>query len=577
MKPRPSPTLSQLEGPLFEAVQRARIFADSKTFVDAVARADAGRILEAFEGLRADAGVKAGGEVDSERLRAFVLEWFDVPGAEDSGVAVVSRIAGDSGVAEDGEDSANPPDAGAHIRALWPDLFRPASKPEAAREEKGRGGDGDGDDQRGRAELPMHLPGSSLIPLPHPYVVPGGRFREIYYWDSFFTAQGLMVDGHAEMVRAMVRNFASMVRRFGRIPNGNRLYYRSRSQPPFFAQMVGLLEAHEGPAIVRECLPELLAEWRFWVERRSVRLEDGTRVFRYGDERRAPREESWAEDVETARGVLAEKKEALYGHLRAACESGWDFSSRWLGDPMRLETIRTQEILPVDLNTLLWSMQTRLAGWLREHGQELDGGFPDPEWMQEQADRLGEWIRRELWEEPAGLFADGEWAGSGAGFGEPEQAGEGQAGAHVEAKMAGRTGSRHMGAFYPVAFGLAGAEQARRAVETMEREFLRPGGLVTTLERTGQQWDAPNGWAPLQWIGVEAAARSGREDLAREAARRWTALNEAVFARTGKMLEKYDVEDVTKTGGGGEYPNQDGFGWTNGVFQAFRAQWGKGG
>ncbi|WP_460504171.1 trehalase family glycosidase, partial [Hymenobacter agri] len=99
----------------------------------------------------------------------------------------------------------------------------------------------------------------------------------------------------------------------------------------------------------------------------------------------------------------------------------------------------------------------------------------------------------------------------------------------------------------------------------LQANFLKPGGLVLTLSRTGQQWDAPNGWAPLQYLAIEGLARYGQQPLADSVARRWVRLNSRVFAQTGKLLEKYDVLDVLRPAGGGEYPLQDGFGWTNGV------------
>jgi alpha,alpha-trehalase len=123
---------------------------------------------------------------------------------------------------------------------------------------------------------------------------------------------------------------------------------------------------------------------------------------------------------------------------------------------------------------------------------------------------------------------------------------------------------------YPLYSGMASPEQGARVLDYVEKNFLKPGGLVTTNFNTGQQWDAPNGWAPLQWIGFQAMLRYGRKDLAKTLAERWTYLNESVFDRTGKMMEKYNVEDLSLEAGGGEYPVQDGFGWTNGVYLALK-------
>jgi alpha,alpha-trehalase len=124
---------------------------------------------------------------------------------------------------------------------------------------------------------------------------------------------------------------------------------------------------------------------------------------------------------------------------------------------------------------------------------------------------------------------------------------------------------------YPLWAKIAEPVQADRVLDYVEKHFLKAGGLVTTEINSGQQWDAPNGWAPLQWIGFQAMLNYGREDMARILAERWTKLNESVFQRTGKMMEKYNVEDLTLEAGGGEYPVQDGFGWTNGVYLALKA------
>ncbi len=124
----------------------------------------------------------------------------------------------------------------------------------------------------------------------------------------------------------------------------------------------------------------------------------------------------------------------------------------------------------------------------------------------------------------------------------------------------------------PLYFGLATPEQGRAVAARLERDFLKPGGFVTTLVASGQQWDVPNGWAPLQWLAMEGSRRYGRADVADLARIRWLTLNRSTFRFTGKMTEKYDVVDLTRRAGGGEYPTQDGFGWTNGVALALSAQ-----
>ena len=140
-----------------------------------------------------------------------------------------------------------------------------------------------------------------------------------------------------------------------------------------------------------------------------------------------------------------------------------------------------------------------------------------------------------------------------------------------------RTGARvldrpTLAASSPLYFGLATPEQGRAVAIRLERDFYKPGGFVTTLIVSGQQWDAPNGWPPLQWLTIEGVRRYGRAELADSARARWLTLNQRTYQSTGKMTEKYDVVDMTRRAGGGEYPTQDGFGWTNGVGLALSAQ-----
>ena len=211
----------------------------------------------------------------------------------------------------------------------------------------------------------------SRLPLTTRYVVPGGRFREMYYWDSYFTMLGLQVSGRHDLVADMVENFAGLIDRYGHIPNGSRSYYLSRSQPPFFAAMVELQGEHEGlPALLMR-LPQLEREYAFWMDgaaelaagaahRRVVRLADGTLLNRYWDDLAIPRDEAYVEDIATAQQSTRPAPE-VYRDLRAAAESGWDFSSRWLADGKTLSSIRTTDILPVDLNSLLYKLELTIA------------------------------------------------------------------------------------------------------------------------------------------------------------------------------------------------------------------------
>ena len=486
-------------GPLFADVQLGGVFADSKTFVDARPLAPPGSVVASYRHLR---------DRPDFELSAFVRSQFALPdtaGAafEASGLPMLD-----------------------HLHHHWTYLTRAADV--------------------GHAH-------SSLLPLPHPYVVPGGRFREIYYWDSYFTMLGLDESGRMDLVRHMLDNFAHLVRTAGHIPNGNRTYYLSRSQPPFFAAMLTLLMAETDTAAALPYLDALRTEHAFWMDgadrlaqgsgayRRVVRVGDVV-LNRYWDDRARPRPESFREDYTLAQRLPKGERAALYRNLRAAAESGWDFSSRWMDDPDDLATLRTTHFVPVDLNALLYHQERTLAALYRQAGRPENAALFD-----RQARARRDALLALTWDPANGFFSDYD-------------------------RQAGRpTGRLSMATVYPLYFGLADSAQAASVARMIRSELLRPGGFVTTTVRSGQQWDAPNGWAPLQWLAIQGLRRYGHDALADTARARWLRLNQAVYGRTGKMMEKYDVTDLTREAGGGEYPLQDGFGWTNGVALALLA------
>ena len=475
--------------PLFADVQRARVFQDQKTFPDALPRRDLGEILADYLAQRTRSA-----RID---LRAFVEAEFLLP--ETPHIVVEERR-----------------DVEEHVRQLWPLLRRAPDQ---------------------------DLPESSLLPLPHPYIVPGGRFREIYYWDSYFTMLGLRGTPEEPLIRSMVDNFAYLIRRYGLIPNGNRSYYLSRSQPPFFSLMVELLAESEGEEVYTRYLPELKAEHAYWNDetrptRHRVELPDGRLLSRYHDQAAGPRAEAFSIDEDEAHQAQRPPEET-YRHIRAACESGWDFSSRWLADGKTLSRIETVNIVPVDLNCLLLHLEETLARASRLADQPVDAAR-----FEEAAAARKAAILDHCWDDEAGFFLD------------------------LNLRTGRRSPSLTLAGVFPLFVRIATEGQADSVRRVLARDFLKPGGLVTTLVESGEQWDSPNGWAPLQWVAIRGLSHYGHETEAEEIARRWSRLNIEVFQRTGKLMEKYNVVDTTLEAGGGEYPGQDGFGWTNGVLLA---------
>lgn len=486
-------------GELFEHVQLENILGDGKTFPDCSPKRSLNDINVEYLSIRNLPGFD---------LKNFVLNNFLLPREYSS----------------DYKTEGNKPIQD-HINELWNVLIRTS--------EQGN---------------------PSLIPLPKPYVVPGGRFREIYYWDSYFTMLGLRVSRRFDLISNMIDNFAYLIDKFGYIPNGNRAYFLGRSQPPFFSLMVSLLSEKRGNDLLIKYLPSLDKEYQFWMrgadklsaglsaEFRVVRMPDGSVLNRYWDENNTPRPESFKEDIALSRRSK-QKPESLFRNLRAAAESGWDFSSRWFRDANSFETIHTSEIIPIDLNCLLVHLEKVLSA-----AHKLVGDKKSAIHYLTVASQRASAVKKYCWNDEQKFFFDFDF---------------------VEQKQ---KESMTLAAAFPLFFQIASPEQANFVSQRLEQKFMKPGGLVTTLNVTGQQWDAPNGWAPLQWIAYRGLLNYKFDKLAEQLRLRWTNINTRVYLQTGKLTEKYEVMDDAGEGAGGEYPNQDGFGWTNGVFLAMSAQ-----
>jgi alpha,alpha-trehalase len=484
---------------LFIAVQSAQLFPDGKAFPDAVPQSAPDDILKQFHAEQPNS---------SAALENFVAAHFTLPSAVAAAPSAPNQVS-----------------ITTHIDGLWDALTRSSTAAPAY---------------------------SSLLALPQPYVVPGGRFREMYYWDSYFTMLGLASSGRQDLVTGMVRDFAYLIDTFGHVPNGARTYYLSRSQPPFFFAMVGLAAPDDPPAAYAAYLPQLRREYAFWMEgsqavmpgkphRRVVAMRDGSVLNRFWDDRDTPRDESYREDTELAR-ESGRPAPPLFRDIRAAAESGWDFGSRWFADGQTRATMATTEIVPVDLNSLLFGLENAIrAGCTRSGDKSCAREFAERAATRRRA------IDHYLWDEDQGAYLDYQWT----------------QGARMPRVSAAT--------LYPLFVSLASQAQADAVANITARELLRAGGVVTTTVRTGQQWDSPNGWAPLQWVAISGLRDYGETPLAAKIACRWMAIVNDVYRQSGKLVEKYDVVTVGRSGGGGEYPLQDGFGWTNGVMRRLMA------
>lgn len=492
--------LHQLGGPLFEAVQSQSLFSDCKTWVDCIAKTDSQNIANAYQ--------QALQQPDFS-LADFIATHYQV--AQQPALPQKTHHAS---LLET-------------IEAIWPKLIRDAD---------------------------FKRPHSSLIPLPKPYIVPGGRFGEIYYWDSYFTALGLLETPHEHVVADMADNFVHLIEHVGHIPNGNRLYYTSRSQPPVFSCLVDLLVRHDPNKAIPRYLPALKREHEFWLRgqedlgpenpaiERVVRMPDGSLLNRYWDPLNQPRPESYREDVALYQKTAPTARHTLYHHIRAACESGWDFSSRWYANPQDATSIQTGDLIPVCLNVYLYLLEQRLAHY-HEHLQHNDAVH-----YQTQAHRRAKAIEQYCWTASQAFYSDYNWVRQ-----EPSP-------------------SLTLAGAIPLFAKLCSRTQAAQIRQHLITRFLKPGGLVTSLQTTEHQWDAPIGWAPLHWLIVQGLRHYGYDDEAHLIAKRWLTTVDTVYRHTGRILEKYDVQKPLQslnTAQAGEYQLQDGFGWTNSITVMF--------
>lgn len=408
-------------------------------------------------------------------------------------------------------------------------------------------------------QLPAAAGEQGLLYLPHPYVVPGGRFNEMYGWDSYFIALGLVRDGEILAAKAMTDNHLYQVEHYGKVLNANRTYFLTRSQPPFLSRMV--LEVFERTGDrdwLRRALPAIEKYHRFWIEPPHLTATGLSRYYDQGDGP-APEVVSGERDAEGRthydriqeffrRNQVTDYNLALYYDRgadrltplfykgdRSMRESGFDPSNRF--GAFNLDVIHYN---PVELNTLLWVTERDLARIQTELGNT--GEARGWERRAEERQRL---VDRYLWDPQSGLYLDYNIL----------------------------TGKRRhypfATTFFPLWAGMASPEQAARVAANLSL-LERPGGIVTSTTVSGNQWDAPFGWAPLQMMAVEGLRRYGYETDADRIAIKFLSLVLGEFLEHDALVEKYDVvrrsSQVSEGIRFGYSSNEVGFGWTNAVF-----------
>ena len=401
-----------------------------------------------------------------------------------------------------------------------------------------------------------------LLYLPWRYVVPGGRFNEMYGWDSYFIQMGLLRDGHRELARNLADNFLYEIRNYGKILNANRTYYLGRSQPPLLTQMLlALFQRRPNVAWLESSLSAIEKYYEYWMSAPHLTPETG--LSRYFDLGHGPAPEVLSSELDSegqtdyqlisnyfrthqiADYDVSQFYDAATGELtplfyqgdRAMRESGFDPSNRF--GPFSVDIVHYN---PVCLNSLLYRMEIETAEILRIVGRNSEA----PLWRQraqERADR----VNGLLWDEQEGLYFDYHFV-NGC-----------------------RRPYPFLTAFYPLWAGIASPAQAARVAGNLKL-FDCAGGLQTSTNQSGDQWDAPIGWAPLHWFAVQGLRRYGYEAEADRVSRKFLHLIHREFELHGIIEEKYDVVRCRADIGDeilfGYRSNEAGFGWTNAVFTA---------
>jgi alpha,alpha-trehalase len=401
-----------------------------------------------------------------------------------------------------------------------------------------------------------------LLYLPRPYVVPGGRFNEMYGWDSYFIQLGLLRDGEVTLATDMADNFIYEIREFGKILNANRTYYLTRSQPPFLTEMLlAVYQRTQDRKWLEDAVPAIDQYYRYWTT--EPHLTPQTGLSRYFDTGDGPAPEVLSS--ESDRGGLTVYDAALayfrthtipdydasqfynrqedrltqlfYAGDRSMRESGFDPTNRF--GPFSPDIIHYD---PVCLNTLLYLMETQTATIFDFLHRASDARV----WRKRAQDRSAQ-MNRLLWDPRDGLYYDFDFV----------------------------TGSVRrypfLTTFYPLWAGIASPQQAASVVKQLPL-FERPGGLQTSTVQSGDQWDAPFGWAPLQLIAVQGLRRYGYRQEADRISREFLSVVLQEFRKYGTIDEKYDVvrraSDLRGEIVYGYHSNEAGFGWTNAVFTA---------
>jgi alpha,alpha-trehalase len=400
-----------------------------------------------------------------------------------------------------------------------------------------------------------------LLYVPDDYVVPGGRFNELYGWDSYWIVLGLLRNGAVDLAQSIVDNFLYEIEHYGKILNANRTYYLTRSQPPFLTSMALAVYKQTGDRVwLKATLPAIETFYRYWTQEPHLTPETG--LSRYYDSGDGPAPEVLADEKdEQGRTHYERVKEFYRSHLAPPYDYGYQIERFYdatrdeltplfyIGDRSMRESgfdpsdrfgrfnVSIVDYNPVCLNSLLYLMEREtgeIYALLGKPSQAIS-------WRNRAAVRAAQ-INHLLWDEASGLYFDYNFV------------------------QRSRRNYPFMTTFYPLWTGIAGDDQAKRVILNLPL-FEASGGLQTSTYVSGSQWDAPMGWAPLQMIAISGLRRYGAVAAANRIAINFIGLVLEEFGEHGVLFEKYNVVQRTFSTHAefGYMYNVVGFGWTNGT------------
>ena len=375
------------------------------------------------------------------------------------------------------------------------------------------------------------------------FIVPGGRFIEYYYWDTFWCIEGLLSSGMTKTAKGIIENFLDVVKVNGFVPNGSRLYYMNRSQPPMLIQMVEAYFRETGDIqFLIDSIKILDTEYEYWMKNKSILLDFKGEYFRlnlYKVKSFNPRPESYSEDY--LNSLNHAHKEDYFSNIITATESGWDFSSRWFENPYDIKTIQIKNIIPIDLNSIMYMNEISLLKFHKILNDKKIGYY------ERAIRRRHKAINKVFWNENLNTWGD------------------------FNLKL-NRVNSNflYISDLSPLWSGVKAPIDPDIIMKRYRPMlFNHVSGVPVSNVESRQQWDFPNVWAPYNYWMVDYLRLTGRKQEALNIAQRFVNTVYHGWLRTNYIFEKYSADELGEYGGGGEYIVQEGFGWTNGVVVKF--------